>query len=273
MQRLKKYGLAAFWMLTLATGLLLATDWGSGRLAFADTGALTFEAELPVKYPPTACPAGTPNFVECFTRTGSGTIRGLGKMKESYPYFVQNASAGCAADQVRVLPTTVRLSIEGKGEIELRLGGSACLTRVPPAPVRGEEAFTITGGSGEYAGASGEGTIVHESNGPSSGWRGRDTLTGTLVVPGLDFDLAPPILAGARNRIVRTPRRTKRIRVTYKVTATDDVDGAVPANCRPRSGSRFKVARNVVRCSATDSSANTETARFTIVVRRSGKAH
>jgi HYR domain len=266
MRRWMKYALATLGTLTLAPALLLGTDWGSGQLAFADTGALTFDAELSASYPQADCPAGTPNSVECFTRTGSGTIRGLGQVIEAYPYFVENAPAGCSADQVRVLPTTIRLSIAGKGAIELRAGGSGCLTRVPPAPVRGEETFTITGGSGRYAGASGGGTITHESNGPP-GWRGRDTWTGRLVVPGLDFDLAPPVVAGARNRLVRAVRGMKRIRVTYNVTAIDAVDGAVPANCRPRSGSRLSLGRNVVRCSATDSSANTKTASFTVVVK------
>jgi hypothetical protein len=62
--------------------------------------------------------------------------------------------------------------------------------------------------------------------------------------------------------------RAKRVRVTYAVSARDDVDGAVPVSCFPRSGSRFDSGRTDVVCSATDASANTQTARFTITVKR-----
>jgi hypothetical protein len=239
----------------------------SGQVGLADAGTLTFKADLAVRYPRTACPVGTPSSVECFARTGSGTVRGLGNVSESYPYFVDNSSAGCAADQVRVLPATVRFSVAGKGEIELHLDGSGCLDRVPPNPVRGEETFTVTGGSGRYAGASGKGTITHSSNGPPT-LRGRDTWTGTLTVPGLDFDVTPPTLIGAANKTVRAKRDAKSARVTFRVTGQDDVDGAARVTCRPASGSRFPVGRTTVRCSVTDTSGNAATAAFRVTVRR-----
>jgi HYR domain len=56
--------------------------------------------------------------------------------------------------------------------------------------------------------------------------------------------------------------------VTFKVTATDDVDGAVPVSCQPRSGRRFPLGKPIVRCAATDSSGNTATAGFTVTVKR-----
>jgi len=52
------------------------------------------------------------------------------------------------------------------------------------------------------------------------------------------------------------------------VAAHDDVDGTVPVTCAPRSGSFFPVGRTRVRCAATDKSANTATASFTVTVRR-----
>jgi HYR domain len=243
----------------------LPADLSNPRFRLAGTGTLAFERELVVKYPPTACPAGTPNAVECFARTGSGIIRGLGSVKVSYPYFVENNSAGCAADEVRVLPATVRLTVAGKGEIEVRVGGSDCLQRVPPNPVRGEERFTVTGGSGRYAGASGGGTISHVSNGPPN-WDGRDTWIGTILVPGLEFDLTPPMLRGAAVS-TRAPRGKKSARVVYKVAARDHVDGIVPAICRPPSGTLFRVGRTIVRCTASDKSGNTANATFTVTVR------
>ena len=59
------------------------------------------------------------------------------------------------------------------------------------------------------------------------------------------------------------------MRVSYKVTAQDAVDGAVPVTCTPPPGSRFKVGRTKVTCTTgTDSSGNTAMATFTITVKR-----
>jgi HYR domain len=251
--------------------LLLIGVFAAGPFALAGShrtaGTLTFKGELAVKYPPVTCPAGTSGAVECFARTGSATFRGLGSVKATYPYSVESQSAGCAADEVRVLPATVRFNVAGKGEIELRVAGSGCLRRVPPDPVRGEESFTITGGSGRYAGASGGGTITHVSNGPPN-WNGRDTWMGTLAVQGLDFDLTAPVLKGAVAKSVRAQKGKRSARVVYRVTASDSVDGALPVTCLPRSGSAFRVGRTTVRCTATDKSGNTATTKFTVTVRR-----
>jgi hypothetical protein len=62
----------------------------------------------------------------------------------------------------------------------------------------------------------------------------------------------------------------KRVRVSYSVAATDEVDGQhVKTECKPASGSFFKVGRaTVVNCSASDTSANTATATFRVTVTR-----
>jgi hypothetical protein len=133
--------------------------------ALADTGTLTFQAEFTVAYPSTPCPAGTPARVECFARAGKGIVRGLGSVDETYPYLLQNGAEGCDIEAVRLLPSTARLTVPGKGEIELRVGGTACLTRLGGV-LQAKETFTITGGTGRYAGASGGGTIDHVSYGP-----------------------------------------------------------------------------------------------------------
>ena len=58
------------------------------------------------------------------------------------------------------------------------------------------------------------------------------------------------------------------MRVRYTVTATDAVDGAVAADCTPRSASAFRLGRTKVACFATDRSGNTAKAQFTITVKR-----
>ncbi len=124
--------------------------------------------------------------------------------------------------------------------------------------------FTITGGTGTYQGASGRGTVERSL----SGGRGVERWTGTLIVPGLEFDITPPAISGAVSKTIRAPVGAKRARVTYKVTAHDTVDGAVGAACKPRSGAVFKIGRTAVTCTATDTSGNGRTARFVITVRR-----
>lgn len=235
-------------------------------LASAGTNTLTFQADFTVSYPSTLCPAGTPPRVECFARTGKGMIRGLGSVDETYAYLLQNGSEGCDIEAVRLLPSTARLSVAGKGEIELRVGGTGCLARLGGV-LQAKKTFTITGGSGRYAGASGGGTIDHVSYGPPT-FAGRDTWAGSLVVPGVDFDLTAPTITGAVNKSVRAPRRAKRVRVTYTVTAVDAVDGNVPVSCKPTSGSRFKLGRTLVRCAATDASGNESAATFVVTVKR-----
>src|SRR4029079_6444173 len=83
---------------------------------------------------------------------------------------------------------------------------------------------------------------------------GKDTWSGTLLVPGLNFDLTPPTLSGAANKVVRAPRGRKRLRVNFNVTALDDLDGTVAVSCTPKPGSLFKLGRTAVTCSATDTS-------------------
>ena len=230
-------------------------------------GTLTLTMQVAVADDSRACPPGTPaEATECFSRTGAADVRGLGRVEESWDDVVDETPAGCGPASVRFLPSTARLTVSGKGVIDVQVNGSDCLRLNPPSPVEGTETFTVTGGSGTFAGASGAGSIDHLSNG--AGLRGRDSWSGTLVVPGFEFDLTPPRIMGAANKLVRAPRKARRIRVRYPVSASDDVDGAVPVACQPKSGSFFRVGRRtVVRCSATDTSANTQTAHFAITVR------
>jgi hypothetical protein len=105
------------------------------------------------------------------------------------------------------------------------------------------------------------------SYGPPS-FTGVDSWTGTLVVPGRQFDVAAPTINGATDKRVRIARRGKQVRVIYTVTAQDEVDGVVPVTCSPRSGRLFAVGRTRVTCSATDTSGNTSTATFIVRVTR-----
>jgi len=55
--------------------------------------------------------------------------------------------------------------------------------------------------------------------------------------------------------------------VTYSVKAIDNVDQILTPECDPPSGSIFPVEVTIVRCSVTDSSGNTDTDSFKILVK------
>jgi hypothetical protein len=164
---------------------------------------------------------------------------------------------------VRPLASTGRLVVAGKGELHFALAqGARC---VDAEPVRNEpQDFTIIGGTGPYEAASGNGKVEPVLGGGV----GSEKWTGTLVARNLEFDVTPPKLSGATSKTVRAPRGARSVRVTYKVTASDNADGQVPVTCEPRSGGRFPIGRTVVRCSATDSSANTGNTSFRLTVRK-----
>ncbi len=218
---------------------------------------------------------GTPEPpVICHVRTGTALIPGLGRVTEMYVFMADpspcpNPSGFGVVDAATVLAYDARLSVEGKGDLNLRLAGIPQCIPAASVPGASPQAFMVTSGTGIYAGASGSGTLTRVAGAPGVGVRGADTWTGTISVPGVaQFDLTAPTISGAKAKAVRAPRKAKQVRVTYQLTATDDVDGAVPVLCRPASGSRFKIGRTSVTCSATDKSGNAATAGFTVTVLR-----
>jgi HYR domain-containing protein len=238
--------------LTIAPGV-----FGSPKRA---AGTLQLKARFAVVYDGVECPSGTPAATECFRFVGNAVVPGLGRVTETYGKTRVSVDG---KDCVRQMATAV-IEVAGKGEIfvstkEPELCG-------PPAPAStGPYDLTITGGSGRYTGASGSAEFRSNVNAYGTAL---DDWTGTLAVPGLEFDVVAPALRGAVSKTVRAPKGSKRVRVRYVVTAQDAVDGSAPVACVPRSGSIFGIGRTKVTCSATDSSGNLGGARFTVTVRR-----
>jgi HYR domain len=239
-------------------GAFLATATSAAPLA---TGNLNLRATLGTSSPGGVCPPEAPPGADCHPRTGTGSVSGLGSVSATYTWFFGTGS--CPSTLVKPLATTGRFVVAGKGEIDFALAdGARC---VEQEPVRNEpQGFTITGGTGAYQGASGRGTVERSL----SGGRGVERWTGTLTVPGLEFDITPPTIAGAVAKTFQAPKGARRVRVTYKVKASDAVDGPIAAVCLPRSGSWFPIGRTTVTCQAKDSSGNTGRARFAVTVRR-----
>lgn len=250
-----------FGALVAAAGAVAAVT-ATSSAPFA-TGTLNLRATLRLVSTPVECPPGAPaDATECRARTGEGLVAGLGNVSETYTWAYKLGPPICPASVGKPLDTTGRIVIAGKGEIYFALAqGARCIEQ---EPLRNEpQAFMITGGTGKYEGAAGSGTVERAV---SAGF-GTETWNGTLVVPGLEFDVTPPTVSGAMSKTLRAPKGAKRVRVSYKVTANDAVDGQVPVTCVPRSGTRLPIGRTVVNCSAADSSGNTGKSSFRITVR------
>lgn len=240
-----------------AAGLTLAA--GVSGAPRETTGTLQLNVRFAVKYESMTC---VPERLqsECFRFVGKAIVPGLGTVTQTYDKVRSTVGGNDCVSQI----ATAVLDVVGKGEIFVSaIQPDPC---GPPAPAStGPYTLQITGGSGGYAGASG--SAEFRSSVSITG-RGIDTWSGSLTVPGFEFDVVPPALRGAVSKTVRVAKRVKRVRVRYAVTAQDVVDGSVPVDCLPRSGSFFALGRTKVTCSATDSSGNEGEAPFTVTVRR-----
>ncbi len=253
----------------LLGGLLLVPARGSGA-DLRTAGTLQLNAVFEGKWHVTDCPAGTPTTTVCYAFAGEGIVPGLGHASETYTWLVSQADPTCWHSTF----SPVAIAVAGKGELDASLTDA----NTPCDPLGGTSAtigftFAISGGSGAYAGALGSGAMkdsFHEGGVFGQGIM-VDTWTGSLTVANLEFDTTPPVISGTSSKIVHVRKGLKRVRVTYQVHAQDAVDGSVPVSCKPRSGSFFRLGRTTVTCSATDSSANTATARFTVTVERASR--
>jgi hypothetical protein len=216
------------------------------------------------KFDEAYCPAGVQAPADCVRFTGEGTIRGLGTVTTTYTKILPGVDPSC----VVVQNNSAVITVARKGTLEVFRPGTIC---TPPAPfTAGPYTFTVTGGTGVYAGSSGTLTFrssVGTLDGACQCGSSQDTWAGSITVPGHEFDLTPPTLSGARSKTVRVPKKAKNARVRYTVTAQDAVDGPVSVKCSPRSGSAFKIGKTKVACSTVDSSGNAARATFTVTVK------
>jgi hypothetical protein len=101
--------------------------------------------------------------------------------------------------------------------------------------------------------ALGSTTVTCTATDPSGG-----STTGAFHVTVVDT--TPPLLTLPANITSNTPI------VTYAASARDLVDGGVPVNCTPASGSTFAVGTTSVQCTAADSRGNQASGSFNVTV-------
>jgi hypothetical protein len=78
-------------------------------------------------------------------------------------------------------------------------------------------------------------------------------------------DQEPPVLSCPTNQTVAC-NSTNGAQAFFTPTAADNCDGSVPVICTPTSGSYFGLGTNTVLCVASDSTGNTNSCTFTVVV-------
>ena len=232
------------------------------------SGTLDLNAALSLRSVVAECPSGV-SASTCSDRTSTGLSAGLGPVTGTYTFLLDTGPPVCADGLGRARAYPVRFSVASKGEIRFQLAaGVECVNGAESHDAREQtQTFTVTRGTGIYAGASGTGT-VKRGLGTNYLWLLRER----------DVDRHPH-RAGPRLRPHTadtgwcdqqdgaSQKGCEVDLVAFRVTAKDDRDGTLPVACTPKSGSRFKLGRTRVTCSSIDSSANTAKASFTVTVR------
>lgn len=248
----------------LALGLA-GTAAGAVSGAERTSGSLDLDAKLSLKSVIGGC-VPTGSVEECAARTITGAFPGLGQVTGSYSYLVDSGPP-CPGDLRKALTSSIHLMVAGKGELHVAVAEAPCVDAA--SILIQTQSFTIVGGTGIYAGATGSGTLKRVLGEPTdSGRYGFETWTGTLSVPGLEFDVIAPTLSGATSKTVRAKRGATSARVIFQITAQDDRAEPAQVSCTPKSGSRFRIGKTKVTCDALDSSANAASASFTITVKK-----
>jgi large repetitive protein len=90
--------------------------------------------------------------------------------------------------------------------------------------------------------------------------------TGTASFDVTVEDTTPPVLSLPTQQTAEATGPAGAA-VSFDATANDVVDGSVPVQCSPASGSTFPLGPTTVTCSATDAHGNTASGTFTVTVR------
>ena len=92
------------------------------------------------------------------------------------------------------------------------------------------------------------------------------SVAAEIRVPACGADATPPVLSLPPD-VTTDATSASGAAVSFRATASDAVDGAVPVTCDPASGSTFAVGTATATCSATDAAGNAARGTFTVTVR------
>jgi hypothetical protein len=90
--------------------------------------------------------------------------------------------------------------------------------------------------------------------------------TGTAAFPVTVADTVGPVVTVPAGMVVEASGPLGAA-VSFAVSATDNIDGAIAVTCSPASGSTFPLGTTDVTCTATDAHNNSGTATFPVTVR------
>ncbi len=93
-----------------------------------------------------------------------------------------------------------------------------------------------------------------------------NTVSVPITTP---VDNTPPVIT-VPDTITVDSSDSNGIRVNFEVNAIDAVDGTVSASCHPPSGSLFEIGTTLVTCNSSDSSGNSSSTGFYVVVMLTG---
>ena len=83
--------------------------------------------------------------------------------------------------------------------------------------------------------------------------------------PASEIDTIPPVITVPNDPVFEATGPDGKV-ITYKVVATDTIDGIVKVTCTPPSASRFQIGNIKVLCKALDKNGNMASASFTVKV-------
>jgi hypothetical protein len=221
-----------------------------------DGPTLVFDVSIVSKFVETACPQGLSEGTECFHYSAGKLVPGLGRTSLAWNETI-NRTGSCGAWKILDGSwTTPKGTIPFTGTSE----GCPSVNEGTGATV---QIMFAPGSSGAFGTATAKFGQVNISAIKTEPVR----WSGTLAIPNVTFDTTRPKIAHVEKKVVKI-HRGQRGRAFYKVAARDAVDGLLKAKCRPRSGSFFPIGRTRVACSATDTSGNTATTSFLVIIKR-----
>lgn len=83
--------------------------------------------------------------------------------------------------------------------------------------------------------------------------------------PASEVDTIPPVITVPNDPVFEATGPDGKV-ITYKVVATDAVDGIIIVTCTPPSASRFQIGNIKVLCQALDKKSNMASASFTVKI-------